>query len=302
MKMLVTGASGLLGSACVRRFKNEYDVVFPDRIDLRDPVETRLLLFENKPDVVINCAAKVGGVKANKELPVQFIEDNLAIQGNIIRSCHESKVKKLVMIGTSCLYPENANIPVSEESLMCGKFAPDVAAYATAKLAGLELCRAYWRQYGDRFMTVCPSNLYGLNDNYGPSAHVIPAIIDRAYDAHNNKKPLVVWGDGSAVREFLYADDCANAISYVIDKWNSPDPINIGTGEGTSLRDLVDLIVAVANLKVDIQWDSTKPVGIHKKTFSINKIKSLGWAPKMPICEGLLKTYIDYIETQVRRK
>ncbi len=290
-RLLITGNRGLLGGACVNAFKNAgYAVFTPSGEDLRDKSAVYWLFNKLQPLAgVIHCAAKVGGVKSNRDYPVQFIDENLAINSNVIGAAHAFGVQKLVNIGTSCLYPKDSPVPVKETSLMTGPFEPSVAAYATAKLVAYALCNAYRSQHGRNYVTVCPGNLYGDNDNYGKSAHVIPSLIHRAHEAHAEGKPLTAWGDGSAIRDFLHADDAAEAIRVVYEKWDSPDLINIGSGMGTTIKHVAEMISPVA-----IQWDNSEPTGIQEKTFDITRIRSLGWIPTISLEDGLFRTILDH--------
>ncbi len=298
-KLLITGHRGLLGSACIRRLRDEYQIlIYVD--DLLDEARFRRWMVDNRPNLVIHCAAKVGGVKANRDNPAGFLENNLRTELAVITSCRDFKVDRLIFIATSCLFPKDAPVPVREDSLLSGPFEPAVQAYAIAKLAGYELCKSFNYQNGTNFITVCPSNLYGPGDNYGPSAHVIPALISRLNDSVRNKQPLVVWGDGSAVREFLYVDDAADAIATVLGHPNPPELINIGTGEGTTIRNLVDLLVWIAGSGIRVEWDTSKPTGIQEKTFDITRIKSLGWSPKTTLSDGLDKTWHNFNTTKTR--
>ena len=300
-RILVTGHNGLLGSALVRRLKGTYEVLTANGIDFRDDYCTRIWFTHNKPDLVINCAAKVGGVKANRDFPVDFLVDNMKIEMSVIRACADYGVEKLVSIGTSCLFPKDAPVPVCEESLLTGPFDPSVQAYAIAKLAGYALCKAYHDQYGKNFMTACPSNLYGKGDNYGETAHVIPALMRKFKDSIDTGKPITVWGDGSAVREFLYADDAADAIITVMEKWNKPDAINIGTGIGITIGQLVSSLINITDARPEIIWDTSQPTGIQTKTFNIDKLTSLGWNPKIGIMEGLAATWNSFINDREPR-
>jgi GDP-L-fucose synthase len=242
-------------------------------------------------------------VKSNREYPDDFLRVNLEIQRNVFNACVDFDVKRLVFVGTSCLYPKHAPLPVVEESLLTGPFEPDVEAYAVAKLAGYEFCKAQYDQHGRNYSTVAPCNLYGLGDNYGPSAHVIPALIARVHDCLQTGSPLVVWGDGSAIREFLFADDAADAIGYVLEGWNKPDIVNIGSSIGTSIQTLVKTILRVSGADLEVVWDTSKPVGIERKTFSTRKIQKLGWGPLVSLEVGLKKTWEDYINCKnVRSK
>ncbi len=299
--VLVTGHKGLLGSACIRRLITSYRVlIYYD--NLLDEQKFRKWMDSNRPDYVIHCAAKVGGVKSNQDNPAEFLEANLRTELSVIVASKDFGVKRLVFVGTSCLFPKDARVPVKEESILSGPFEPAVQAYAIAKLAGYELCRAFNHQLGTNFITVCPSNLYGPGDNYGPSAHVIPALISRLSSSIRNHQPLTVWGDGSAVREFLYVDDAADAIATVLSHPNPPDLINIGTGQGTTISKLVDLMVWISGSGVRVEWDSSKPTGIQNKTFDIIKIRSLGWEPKTSLADGLDKTWHNFHTTKQRMK
>lgn len=293
MRVYISGHKGLLGSACVRRLGIYHDILTFNG-NILDSGNFASWLMAERPDAVIHTAAKVGGVKANRDQPVEFLLQNIKIQNLVIEASALIGVSKLVFIGTSCLYPKDAKIPTKEEYLMTGPFEPSVEAYAIAKLAGYELCKAYSQQHGKLFTTVALSNLYGPGDNYGPSAHVIPALIKRLSDSVKTGEPLQVWGDGTAVRDFLYVDDAADAIGVVLEKWNRPDLINIGSGIGVSLYDLVNILVAIGGGGIKVEWDETQPIGIHKKVMDISKIKGLGWEPAISLLEGLSKTWLDF--------
>lgn len=296
MRVLVTGSSGLLGSACCDVLKSRgHEVLTTSRVDLRSVTDTFWALNGLSPDAIIHCAARVGGVKANRDNPVEFLEDNLAINSNVIKVAHMIGVKKLINIGTSCLYPKNAPVPVKEESLLTGPFEPDVEAYAVAKLAAYSLCKAYSHQYGRNYVTVCPANLYGPGDNYGPSGHVLPSLIRKAFDAKRLGGPIKVWGDGSAVREFLYSRDAAEAIVTVLESDTNYDLVNIGTGVGTTIWELAGTIASIVGVN-EIKWQPSEPTGIQRKTFDISRITELGWSPKTKLNDGILLTCKDFIE------
>lgn len=299
MKILVTGHRGLLGSACVRRLVREHQVIVFEG-DLADYYQFRNWVGLEKPDAVIHCAAKVGGVKANRDKPVDFLSQNLKIQSTVIESCAFHAIPRLVFIGTSCLYPRDAKTPVAESALLTGPFEPSVEAYAVAKLAGYEMCNAYARQYGFEYMTVAPCNLYGIGDNFGPSAHVIPAIMLRVREAMENDSDVEIWGDGSATREFLYADDAADAILVTMSK-RRRDIINIGPGCGTTIKEIADMIIKVSGFKGKVKWDPSKPVGIPHKTFDVSLINSLGWKPTTSIEDGLEKTWKSFMSNSSYR-
>ncbi len=297
-RLLVLGHRGLLGSACVKVLSKYYDVLTTgdERVDLRNKDEVYWLFNRLNPELVVNCAAKVGGVKANRDDPVRYIEDNLTITSNVLAAAHMFKVKKLVNIGTSCLYPKTAPIPVKEESFMTGPFDPDVEAYASAKLVGYFSCRAYRNQHGCNFVTVCPSNIYGPGDNYGESAHVLPALVRKAFEANASNGKVRIWGDGTQVREFIHSFDAAEAIRIVLERYDSPELLNIGSGIGTSINTLALLLSAIVGF-AGIEYDRSQPIGIKEKTFDISKITSLGWKPRIDLLTGLKMVCEDYRES-----
>lgn len=301
--MLITGHKGLLGSACVRHFKGKCEIITVAG-DLRDPGVPRHCMKWNKPDIVINCAAKVGGVKANRDHPVEFMLDNLRIQSNMMESSHDYGVETFIHIASSCMFPKDAALPVQESSLFTGKFEDSVESYALAKIAGWRLAKAYFEQHKDRFLTVAPSNVYGLNDSYGEQAHVIPALMRKYAEACKGGAPFEVWGVGDAVREFIFADDVASAIEAVINKWKTPEIVSIGTGIGTSIRDLVLTMIEVAPLELKpaphIVWNASQPTGIPRKVFDVSKIKSLGWEPQTTLEDGLRLTWRDFLKGKPR--
>lgn len=255
-----------------------------------------------RPKYVIHCAAKVGGVKANRDNPVDFLEQNVTINSNVIVACHVFGIKKLVNIGTSCMFPKDAPTPVRESSYMTGPLEPSVESYAMAKMLAFATCNAYRSQHGCDFVTTTPCNLYGPNDNYGPSSHVIPALIRSAFEARKSGKPMKVWGDGSATREFLHSDDAASALKIILADWNLPELINIGSGHGTTIKELASLIANIVGVN-EVEWVKTEPTGIQNKTFDISKITWLGWRPKISLEDGLAQACKDYeFSTNVRFK
>lgn len=298
-RMVITGHRGLLGSACVRHFSASREIVLFEG-DCRDQKAVAEFFEECKPSEVIHCAAKVGGVLANKTHPVSFLLNNLIIQNNVIASCAHNGVETFVFVGTSCMFPRDANLPVVEESLLTGRLDDSVEAYAIAKIAGWRLCKAYWEEFGKRFLTVNPSNIYGVNDNYGSAAHVIPALIRKFSEARVSQKPPIVWGDGSAVREFIFSDDVASAIETVIEKWNSPEVISIGTGLSHSILELTEILAQISGITQRVSWDSLKPVGIPRKTFDVSKLLSLGWSPSVSLKEGIQIAWDDFHSSRPR--
>lgn len=297
--MAITGHRGLLGSACVRHFSQSRNIVLFQGNCLIER-DVQLFFEQHRPDEVIHCAARVGGVHANKSHPVTFLLDNLQMQNNVISSCALYDVETLIFIGTSCMFPRDAALPVPEESLLTGRLDDSVEAYAIAKIAGWRLCKAYWEEFGRRFITVNPSNIYGINDNYGANAHVIPSLIRKFSEARVTSSSPVVWGDGSAVREFIYSDDVASAIDVVIQAWKSPEVISIGTGLSHSIRELVSALTEVSGISMEVKWDASQPVGIPRKTFDVSKLKSLGWTPRISLHEGLSLAWNDFHSTRPR--
>ncbi len=291
--LLITGHRGLLGSACVKVLGEQYNIITFNDIDLRNREEVYWAFNGQSIDFCIHCAAKVGGVKANRDDCVSFLEDNVAINSNVISACNLFKVRKLVNIGTSCLYPKDAPVPVKEESFMTGPFEQDVEAYSAAKLLAHYQCRAYRHQHGCNFVTACPANLFGPNDNYGESAHVIPSLIRKAFEAKEIGTNLKVWGDGSAVREFLHSNDAAEAIKLILEHFDEPGLINIGSGIGTSIRAIAESIAGIVGVK-GVEYDISEPTGIQKKTFDISKLTNLGWKPKVTLKAGLIEACSDY--------
>lgn len=291
-KVLITGSRGLLGSACTRLLSKDCIVLTPPD-DLMAAQKVYWMFDRLRPDYVIHCAAKVGGVKANRDQPVDFIEQNVTINGNVIAACHLFDVQKLVNIGTSCMFPRNAPTPVKESSFMTGPLEPSVEAYATAKILAYQLCNAYRRQYGRKFVTVCPSNIYGPNDNYGPSGHVIPALVRSAFEAKKSGECMKVWGDGSAIREFIHSDDAAAAIKLVMESYDAPELISIGSGRGIPIRTLATMIASIVGVD-NIEYDLSQPVGIQEKTFDTSKLKSMGFTASIELHDGLVGVCEDF--------
>ncbi len=299
--VLVTGHKGLLGSACCRVLGHDYEVTTMEG-DLRDEVVVYNHFARHKIDYVIHCAARVGGVKSNRDNPVEFIEDNVAINSNVISACHMFGIKKLVNVGTSCMFPKDAPIPVKESSFMTGPLEPAVEAYAMAKILAYTTCNAYRFQHGKSFVTVAPCNLYGPNDSYGAASHVIPSLIQKAFKSKENGTSVEIWGDGSATREFLHSYDAAQAIKVILEKYDSPELISIGSGVSTSIKELAMTICDVVGAG-DVRWVPSEPTGIQNKTFDISKIKSIGWEPKISLLDGIAQCCADFhSKTNIRLK
>ena len=296
-KILVAGARGLVGSAIVRNLKSKgYTNIIEgtrDDLDFTNQDETERYFCSEEPEYVFLAAAKVGGIMANKTRPAEFIYDNLMIQSNIINSAYNYGVKKLVFLGSSCIYPKHPNIPITEDQLMTGPLEPTNDAYAIAKIAGIKMCQSYRQQYGFNAISLQPTNLYGVNDNFNPeSSHVIPGIMRRMHEAKlNGDSQFVCWGDGSPLREFLYIDDMAEACYICMSEYNDSEIINIGTGSDITIKELTEIIANIIDYRGEIIWDTSKPNGTPRKVMNVDKLKSLGWSPKVGIRQGIYQTY-----------
>jgi GDP-L-fucose synthase len=306
-KIFVAGHRGMVGSALVRRLEAEgfNNLVKRDRpqLDLVDESAIAKFFADEKPDIVILAAAKVGGIKANNDYPVEFLLHNLLIQNNVIRFAHQTGVRKLLFLGSSCIYPKHAPQPIPESALLTGPLEATNQAYAIAKIAGIKLCQAYARQYGANFISVMPTNLYGPNDNFDlETSHVLAALLRKAHEAKTgNEKKLTVWGTGRPRREFLHVDDLASACFLLLEKYDSPEIINIGCGEDLSIRELAELICEVVGFEGDLAWDTTKPDGMPRKLLDVTKIRALGWEPTIPLREGIARTYEWFIANRAAR-
>ena len=302
-KIFVAGHNGLVGSAIVRNLKEKgfTNIITVDRekLDLRRTLEVNMFFNTEEPDYVFLAAAKVGGIGANSEYPAEFIHDNLMIQTNVIDSAYRCGVKKLVFLGSSCIYPKFPKMPITEDQLLEGQLEGSNDAYAIAKIAGIKMCQAYRKQYGFNAISVMPTNLYGPNDNFDHNtSHVLPALISKFDGSLEKSKHWVVklWGDGSPKREFLHVDDLAEALVVCMDKYDSDDIINIGTGEDVTIKELAETIVDVVGYKNDYEWDTSKPNGTPRKVLNVDKMKSLGWEPKISLRDGIESTYAWYKE------
>jgi len=296
-KILVAGANGLVGSAIVRnlRKKGYRNIVSATRkeVDFVDQVQTKLYIQEVEPDYVFVAAAKVGGIYANATYPADFIYQNLMIQSNIIESSYKNRVKKLLFLGSSCIYPKHPNIPITEDQLMSGSLEPTNDAYAIAKIAGIKMCQAYRQQYGFDAIALQPTNLYGPNDNFDPkSSHVIPGIMRRMHEAKNNgDSEFWCWGDGSPLREFLFIEDMAEATVFCMQEYSDSEIINIGTGEDITIKELTETMSEVIGFNGEIKWDTDKPNGTPRKLMNVDKLKNLGFKHQYNLHKGLELTY-----------
>src|SRR5438067_7842634 len=303
-KIFVAGYRGLVGSALMRRLEREGFNNLPKRdrsqLDLGDERAVQSFFAKERPAIVIFAAAKVGGIKANNDFPVEFLLDNLRIQNNIIRSAYETGVRKLLFLGSSCIYPKHASQPIPESALLGGPLEPTNEAYAIAKIAGIKLCQAYAREYGANFISAMPTNLYGPNDNFDlVSSHVLPALLRKAHLAkQEGKRELVVWGSGQPRREFLHVDDLAAACVFLLEKYDSPEIVNIGCGEDISIRELAELICDVVDFKGDLAWDTAKPDGTPRKLLDVSKIHALGWRHRIGLRDGIARTYQWFLENE----
>lgn len=298
-KIYVAGNTGLVGSAIVRMLhrKGYTNIVSSPSSywDLRRQDDVGRFFQVNQPEYVYLAAAKVGGIGANKDYPGHFIYDNLMIQSNIINAARKFGVKKLLFLGSSCIYPKMCEQPIKEEYLMTGPLEPTNDAYAIAKIAGIKMCQAYRKQYGFNCISLMPTNLYGPKDNFDlESSHVLPAMIRKFDDALLSGGQVTLWGDGSPRREFLHVDDLADACFTCMKDYDSPEPINVGTGQDVPIKNLATIIEETVGYSGIVNWDTTKPNGTPRKVLNIDKIKSLGWEPKIGLKEGIKSTYEWY--------
>jgi len=300
-KIYVAGHNGMVGSAIVRKLEKEGFINIIKRnskeLDLRDQVEVAKFFEEQKPDYVFLAAAKVGGIVANNTYRAEFLYDNLQIQNNIIHQSYLNKVKKLMFLGSSCIYPKMAPQPLKEEYLLTGLLEETNEPYAIAKITGIKMCDAYRAQFGCNYISAMPTNLYGYNDNYHPqNSHVLPALIRKFHEAKQNNEPNVtIWGSGSPMREFLFADDLADACFYLMQNYDEPNLINIGTGEDLTIKDLALLIKEIIGFKGDLAFDSSKPDGTPRKLMDVSKLHSKGWKHKVDLKEGIKLAYQDFL-------
>jgi GDP-L-fucose synthase len=296
-KIFVAGHRGMVGSALMRRLGAEAfsNVVTRERaqLDLTDESAVAKFFAEERPANVIVAAAKVGGIKANNDYPVEFLVENLRIQNNVIRAAHKNGVRKLLFLGSSCIYPKFAPQPILESALLTGPLEQTNEAYAIAKIAGIKLCQAYAREYGANFISAMPTNLYGPNDNFDlETSHVLAALLRKAHEAKmRNDRKLIVWGTGKPRREFLHVDDLAAACLLLLEKYDSPEIINVGCGEDLSIRELAELICEVVGFDGELAWDTTKPDGTPRKLLDVSKIRALGWRPAITLRDGIKGTY-----------
>jgi GDP-L-fucose synthase len=302
-RIWVAGHRGMVGSAIMRRLAGEdAEILTVDRrdVDLREQDAVRQWVARAKPDVIILAAAKVGGILANDSYPADFLFDNLVIETNVIQAAHLADVEQLVFLGSSCIYPKFAPQPIKEDALLTGPLEPTNEWYAVAKIAGIKLCQAYRRQYGRRYISIMPCNLYGLNDNFDLStSHVLPALIRKVHAAKaDGKTEVVVWGTGTPMREFLYVDDLADAVVFLMDRYDGSEPINCGAGSDVSIRQLAETVGRVIGFGGKLVFDTSKPDGTPRKLMDSSRLAALGWRPKTGLEEGIREVYRWFAQTQ----
>ncbi len=305
MKLFIAGHNGMVGGALVRRFSRELDTQLLLRtrkeLDLCSQAAVDAFYAAEKPDVAIIAAAKVGGIHANNTYPAEFLFDNLAIAANTIHSAYKHGVKRLLFLGSSCIYPKLAPQPMTEDSLLTSALEPTNEAYAIAKITGLKLCQYYRKQYGVLFHSGMPTNLYGPGDNYHlQNSHVLPALIRKFHEAKTEgRADVVAWGTGKPMREFLHVDDLADACAFLLQHTNPPDWLNIGTGTDVTIKELTETVSAVTGFHGRIVWDSTKPDGTPRKLMDVSRLAQLGWKAKIDLRKGVEMTYASYLAEKI---
>lgn len=305
MVVLVAGGSGLVGSAIATAFEQKgEEVVRANRamVDFKDLNATKSLLKRIKPDLVIDAAAKVGGIGANSSHPVEFLSDNLQIQCNLMQAAHEADVEKFIFLGSSCIYPRDCAQPIKEEYLMTGSLEATNSAYAIAKIAGIELVNSYRKEHNHKWISLMPTNLYGPGDNFNlKNSHVLPAFIRRFSEAVEKRAPSVtLWGSGAPLREFLHVNDLAQAVVLTSQSYNSSLHLNVGSGEDLTIKELAVLIGSLSGFRGEIIWDSSKPDGTLRKTLDVSRIKALGWKPTISLEDGIASTIAWYKTASVK--
>jgi GDP-L-fucose synthase len=299
-RIFIAGHGGLVGSALLRRLEakgfSNFVLRTREELDLEDGGAVKGFFMQEKPEYVFLAAARVGGIYANNTYPANFIYNNLLIQVNVINSAYEAKARKLLFLGSSCIYPKMAPQPIREEHLLTGPLEPTNEPYAVAKIAGIKMCQAYNRQYGTDFISVMPTNLYGPGDNYDPmNSHVLPALIRRFHEARvEGKKHVEAWGTGSPRREFMYSDDMADACIHLMERYSGDEIVNIGTGEDITIRELTEIVARTVGFEGEIRWDTSKPDGTPRKLLDVSKLHALGFRHRTELAEGIALAYEDF--------
>ncbi len=299
----IAGHRGMVGSAVLRRLEKEGFTKTITRtrqeVDLLDRTSVRRFFEKERPSIVVDAAAKVGGIVANNEQPVEFLLQNVTIQNNLIEAAADYGVRKLLFLGSSCIYPKFAPQPIQESSLLTGPLEPTNDAYALAKIAGIRLCQAYAKQYGKNFLSGMPTNLYGPNDNFDlHTSHVLPALIRKAHEAkERGDKTIPIWGSGTPRREFLHTDDLADACLFLLENYDSPDVVNIGCGEDVTIRELAETVCDVVGFPGELVFDTSKPDGTPRKLLDMSKLFGLGWRPKIALRDGIRESYEWFLKT-----
>jgi GDP-L-fucose synthase len=304
-KVYIAGHRGMVGSAIVRRLENarcEIITTGRDEVDLERQEQAERFLAASRPDAVIVAAARVGGIHANNTYPAEFISENLAIARNIVHGSYQAGVKKLLFLGSSCIYPKLAHQPMHEEELLSGPLEPTNQWYAVAKIAGIKLCQAYRRQYGADFISVMPTNLYGPGDNYHPeNSHVVPALIRRFHQAKEDGRPTVkVWGTGTPFREFLFVDDLADACVFVLKHYSDEQHVNVGSGEEVAIAEFAKLVAEIVGYHGELVFDASRPDGMQRKLLDSSKLAGMGWRARTPLRAGLARTYAAFVKGNYR--
>lgn len=301
-KIYIAGHRGMVGSAILRKLESEgFNNIITrtsSELDLRNQTDVRTFFEAERPEYIFLAAAKVGGIMANNIYRAEFLNDNLLIQNNVIDSAYRTDAKKLMFLGSSCIYPKLAPQPLQEDSLLTGLLEPTNEPYAIAKIAGIKMCEAYRSQYGSNFISVMPTNLYGPNDNYDlNNSHVLPAMIRKFHEAKEEGKPFVeLWGTGSPLREFLHADDLAAACYFLMQNYNEAGFLNIGVGSDVTIKHLAEMIQKVVGYEGEIKWNTDKPDGTPRKLMDVSKLHALGWKHTIDLEEGITRTYQDFLE------
>ncbi|MEP0069104.1 GDP-L-fucose synthase [Pyruvatibacter sp.] len=300
-RVYLAGHAGMVGSAVHRRLASEdCEVLTTTRgdVDLRDQKAVHAWMADAKPDAVIVAAAKVGGILANDTQPADFLYDNLMIEANLIHAAFEAQVEKLLFLGSSCIYPKLADQPMREDALLTGPLEPTNEWYAIAKIAGIKMCQAYRKQHGCDFISAMPTNMYGFNDNFDlQSSHVLPALMVKVHNAKvNGDKSYEVWGSGAPLREFMYADDCADALVHLLQHYSGESHVNVGTGEEVSIRALAETMCEVVGFDGELVFDASKPDGTPRKLMDSSLLRGMGWSPKVQLKQGIARTYQWYLD------